>query len=478
MSTIIAKQEKIFEKQKGKIINKNKNFKSNRIESFELSNYENWNFNFMNYMMKEGMENSDTSTSAEGTTSTTTNEEGTTTTTTSEEGTTTTNEFNEIKALQEKLEKLLEEYKMNNSSLMYKTTEYSTVTGKTNKYSNKNIKFNTGQVCYVTNQGVAKLIPSTEIWDSIAGKQGCPTKEIIDVGIDWKAEYYNAGIIIPTEPPLLSGTPMIKNESCGNAGHNVYVSETNKIGYIDSNGLLSEYDESMIKMTDQYKIKKNTDSTGNDFGGMPMENSNVEQCKEACSTNETCGGFVFDNTNNNCWLKNKNIYSGSRDSYDGLDLYLRIPRIENDISCSKQITEIDTAAWSNYKKSDRNMTKDTICGLAKVTDSSMVVKDDLKTQIADIAKEIIDKINILGNSTTELDSNLEETKTELLNSVDRYKKINEEYSKNKETYAVNISGILNDSDNIVLQENYNYMFWSILAIGCIIIIMNLRKNAT
>ena len=131
MSTIIAKQEKIFENQKGKIINKNKNFKSNRIESFELSNYENWNFNFMNYMMKEGMENSDTSTSAEGTTSTTT----------SEEGTTTTNEFNEIKALQEKLEKLLEEYKMNNSSLMYKTTEYSTVTGKTNKYSNKNIKF-------------------------------------------------------------------------------------------------------------------------------------------------------------------------------------------------------------------------------------------------------------------------------------------------------------------------------------------------
>jgi hypothetical protein len=471
MNTIIAKQEKIFEKQKEKIINKNNNnFKSNRIESFELPNYENWNFNFMNYIMKEGLENSNTTTTTEETT--TISEE------TKETKEITKNIFDEIKALQEKLEKLLEEYKMNNSSLMYKTTEYSTVTGKTNKYSNKNIRFNTGQVCYVTNQGIVKWIPTTEIWDSIAGKQGCPTKEIIDVGIDWKAEYNNAGIIIPTEPPLLSGTPMNKNESCGNAGHNVYVSETNKIGYIDSNGLLSEYDESMIKMSDQYKIIKNTDSAGNDFGGMPMQNSNVEQCKEACSTNETCAGFVFDNTNNNCWLKNKNIYNSSRDSYDGLNLYLRIPRIENDVSCSKQITEIDTASWSNYKKSGRNMTKDTICGLAKVTESSMAVKDDLKTEITNIAKEIIDKINILGNSTTELDSNLEQTKTDLLNSVDIYKKINEEYSKNKETYAVNINGILNDSDNTVLQENYNYMFWSILAIGIIIIIMNLKKKTS
>jgi len=442
MNNEIVKQEKLFNKYQEKIKNKNMNkFKSNRIKGFEKSS-------FLVLDSKEGFDNN------------------------------AINDFEEIKNLQDRLNKLLEEYKNNNSSVIDKTREYSRVISKSNKYSNKNIRFNTGEVCYVTNQGIAKWIPSTAILDSIAGKQGCPRKEYIDVGIDWKPEYNNAGTIIPTEPPLLAGTPMTRGEACGNAGKNIYVSELNKMGYIDSNDLLLEYPADMIKGSDQYKVIENTDSEGNNFGGMPMQNSNVEQCKRACSASETCGGFVFDRTNNNCWLKNKNMYPvNSKNKFQGLDLYLRLPKVENNASCSKEIMEIDSIAWENYKKSSRNMTKDTICGLAKVTEPGMNVKNNLKTEIADVAKEIIDRINILGNSSTGLDSNMEKTKSQLLNNIEIYKKINEEYSKNKNTYAVNISGILTDSDSNVLQENYNYMFWSILAIGLIIIIMNMKNKS-
>ena len=37
------------------------------------------------------------------------------------------------------------------------------------------------------------------------------------------------------------------------------------------------------------------------------------------------------------------------------------------------------------------------------------------------------------------------------------------------------SGIFDNSNIKVLQQNYNYMFWSILAIGTVIVSMNVAK---
>jgi hypothetical protein len=39
----------------------------------------------------------------------------------------------------------------------------------------------------------------------------------------------------------------------------------------------------------------------------------------------------------------------------------------------------------------------------------------------------------------------------------------------------NMNNIVEDSDIVVLQENYNYLFWSILATGCILVSMNVIK---
>ena len=39
-----------------------------------------------------------------------------------------------------------------------------------------------------------------------------------------------------------------------------------------------------------------------------------------------------------------------------------------------------------------------------------------------------------------------------------------------------VENILNDSDITVLQKNYEYLFWSILAAGTVLITMNMSKN--
>jgi hypothetical protein len=53
-----------------------------------------------------------------------------------------------------------------------------------------------------------------------------------------------------------------------------------------------------------------------------------------------------------------------------------------------------------------------------------------------------------------------------------YKQINDELKNYKVASYQNINGMLNDTDTLVLQENYQYIFWSVLAIGLVIITMN------
>ena len=40
----------------------------------------------------------------------------------------------------------------------------------------------------------------------------------------------------------------------------------------------------------------------------------------------------------------------------------------------------------------------------------------------------------------------------------------------------NIHNILKDSDIVVLQRNYDYLFWTILATGTVLVSMNIVKN--
>jgi hypothetical protein len=47
---------------------------------------------------------------------------------------------------------------------------------------------------------------------------------------------------------------------------------------------------------------------------------------------------------------------------------------------------------------------------------------------------------------------------------------------NKKPTMSDINGMLTDTDLIVLQENYSYIFWSILALGVLTITINTMKK--
>lgn len=125
------------------------------------------------------------------------------------------------------------EQKLNNVLAQYEDAEtdgndainnYYARISPQNKYLNTNVKFKSGEVCYVTNQGVVKIYPNPEILKSTAGLNGCPaSSNVIELGIRWESAYNTVGTTIPTNPPLITGTPMSQAQSCGYEGTNVYV---------------------------------------------------------------------------------------------------------------------------------------------------------------------------------------------------------------------------------------------------------------
>ena len=107
----------------------------------------------------------------------------------------------------------LAEYKLLLNQVNESRNDQAKRTKRNNPYLNNTIRFSTGQYAYVTKQGVVKYLNSD---------QPAPAK-YIDVQIPWDPTYETPNTPIRTNPSLISGTPMVKGQSVGYEGENVYV---------------------------------------------------------------------------------------------------------------------------------------------------------------------------------------------------------------------------------------------------------------
>jgi hypothetical protein len=123
-----------------------------------------------------------------------------------------------IDILREQYQKTLIQYQDLLARINGSTNSYLDRTNPTNPYLGKTIRFSTGEICYVTQQGVVKYIGKSDFWNNQKSSQ-----KWIEINIPWKETYSTPGVVIPTTPELISGTVMQSNQTLGNEGKNVYV---------------------------------------------------------------------------------------------------------------------------------------------------------------------------------------------------------------------------------------------------------------
>ena len=241
-----------------------------------------------------------------------------------------------------------------------------------------------------------------------------------------------------------------------------------KVGYIDSNSDINSYPDSNIQYTNKYTKFSGMDSGGNDTGGA-YGNATVDQCKTTCNSSQSCAGFGF--SNNTCYPKTSGMYpTGAYQSNENVDLYTRDKGpITTPFGISNIVNNITSLLFQNYTPASST---EPSFNLSSATAAQQQQLAQLQTQMDTLSSKIANLTGDLGYGSVQA----EEQSSKNVKGIEDYLKGINNTNKKIKNFDTNVENILKDSDIIVLQKNYEYLFWSILTVGALLVTMNIVKK--
>jgi len=242
------------------------------------------------------------------------------------------------------------------------------------------------------------------------------------------------------------------------------------LGFIDEDSKIHNYPSNNVTFSNTYS-QFSGNSSGNDIQGASYGNATVDTCKQKCNTNSLCAGFVFDNNNKICYPKTSNMYPNSNLTIDNINSTFvrdKIP-LKPPIGVPTSTTNIDTIAYKNYV--DGGVLSKSY-GLSSVTSTQKQQLDQLQSKLDLLSNQITNSTNKFDKGSSmavnQSQKNIQGIQKYLSDINNTNNKINK--------FDNNYKNILNDSDINVLKENYNYLFWSILATGTIALSINMSTK--
>ena len=243
-----------------------------------------------------------------------------------------------------------------------------------------------------------------------------------------------------------------------------------KLAFIDQNSQSHSYPDNNVQYSNVYTSYTGIDSAYNDIPGAGYGNATVEQCQSTCDSNPECAGFAF--SNNVCYPKTSSMFpNGAQQVNKNVNLYTRNKAPTNPpIGVPGTVVNIDTIMYDNYQ--DGGAISNSY-GLANATSTQKQQLEQLQSKLNMLTSQINGYTNKFSSGTDSLNSQSSKNLEGLGDYLKDFKKTNNNI---KNFNATNMENILNDSDITVLQKNYDYLFWSILAAGTVLVTMNLTKK--
>ena len=211
-------------------------------------------------------------------------------------------DLDEFQQLNTQFNDLFQQYTDIKQSIENSSTSTMNRLSSNNPYLNKTIRFSSGDICYVTAQGVVKYIPSIDILNSTNAP-----KTYIDINLPWLDSYNTPGTMIPTNPPLISGTAVKINESLGNEGLNVYAS---KLINNPTSDYIGCYNDTPLSVNINIIPIMNS---SNNINGFISSASSVYM-----DNNDTLGPWAaFDQNPGTMWHSDDSLYNTETGVYEG-----------------------------------------------------------------------------------------------------------------------------------------------------------------
>jgi len=163
-------------------------------------------------------------------------------------------------------------------------------------------------------------------------------------------------------------------------------------------------------------------------------------------------------------------YGGPLNPISGVDTYVREKRpINRPFGISDIIKNIDTVLFRNYIKGTGN---DEYYGLKNATNVEKQKISELQGKLDNLASRIAQLSNTFSSGSISAQTQSKNNISGLENYLSDLKNTNEQI----QTTNTGMTRIINESDIIVLQKNYTYLFWTILATGTVLVTMSIAKK--
>ena len=248
-----------------------------------------------------------------------------------------------------------------------------------------------------------------------------------------------------------------------------------QLSYIDSDSKLYTYPSTNIQLGTNYTKISGYDTSGNNISGTSFGNATVDSCQTACNNNENCGGFTFDNVNSICYPKTTGMYPKSaRQPSSSTDIYIRNKMVNPLPSGISSLTQnIDTVQYQNYVSSGKQVGDNINTNDLKINSVQKAKLEQLQTKLQLLANKIANLNGKLNLNDIKVTSQSAIDSLQLGKYLVQYKMTDSKLNSYNSDVNTNIENIVNDSDIVVLQENYKYMFWTTLAVGTVLLTMNI-----
>jgi hypothetical protein len=154
----------------------------------------------------------------------------------------------------------------------------------------------------------------------------------------------------------------------------------------------------------------------------------------------------------------------------GIDLYVREKEpLSPPIGVSTTTNNTDSIIYQNYINGG-DLGKS--YGLANATSVQKQQLSQLQTKMNLITSQINNLTSRFGSGTIASENQSKKNVLGLEDYLTSLKNTNNKISN----FSENVDNILDDSDIVVLQKNYDYLFWTILASGTVLVSINLVKQ--
>lgn len=256
-----------------------------------------------------------------------------------------------------------------------------------------------------------------------------------------------------------------------------------KFAYVDEDSNVREYSGDILVDSANYMLFKDYNSPGNIIE--ELNNVSMKDAMDACNKNKLCGGFLYDSKQNKAWLKNKNIFPKGPKEYipeRGLILGVKKSDVVKDSACNKNTTDVTASTLKNFIKGNP-ISKKSQCYSMFLSQKTMLEFDKVKNELTILGKDLAEKMELLYNKDKKIHEKFGMNEQQFKQNLELYKNIEKIVRENISALEINdyyyniegmrnltdddIDGMLTDTELRVLQENYSYFLWTILAVGTV-----------